>query len=499
MANDIGAKLVPPPSASGARLVGDDLQHLIGWYWALKTMRPEFEIDTVTFESLNAGNLDDIEVHRTGGGVPEFWQVKASTSSSEPVTSDWLKTPVSKTAGSLLQRFWKSYLELRERHGDVSLVLATNRSLDTTDPVLKCRDQNELLAPILRRKGRRTEAAKGLKVWAGHIGISEAELLEMLDVLRFRTDVTESGFREKVSDVIKPMGLRSDEASMLAGIGTVRNWIKSSRVARTGDDVARVIKDLNFRVAPPSGLLVIQAVAACDDTDATASLDWVDRFMGDDARTRRGLKDPTEWNARLRAELRVEIARVRVRYDRVSIAGQARLPIWFTVGAELSEVTGATIATTQLGDVWASDAPSSESPELVMTDPRSIGAGRGIAITVAVSDDVTADVLAFVERDLSTVGAHRTITLATGPNSRAIHDAGEAVAFARRIKEMVRDLVRTEQSEMIHLFLAMPHGLALLLGHVWDRMPPTQLYEDMTGSTYQPAFLITNRPNSESD
>ena len=420
--------------------------------------------------------------------------MKASTSSSEPVSTTWLMAPVSATTGSLLQRFWASYLELRERHGDVSLVLATNRSLDTSDPVLKCRDRNELLAPILRQKGRKTAAAKGLTVWADHVGVTEAELLEMLDVLRVRTDVTESGFREKVSDIIKPMGLRSDEASMLAGIGTVRNWIKDSRVARTGDDVARVVKDLNLRVAPPSGLLVIQAVAACDDTDATASLDWVDRFIGDDARTRRGLKDPAEWETRLRPELRAEIARVRARYERVSIAGQARLPIWFAVGAELSEVSGATVSTTQLGDIWSSDTSPGTSPELVITDPRAIGTGREIAITVAISDEITADVLTFVQRELSAVGAHRTITLATGPNSRAIRDAGEAVALAGRIKEMVRDLVRSDGSEAIHLFLAMPHGLALLLGYVWDRMPPTRLYEDMTGSAYQPAFLITNKP-----
>jgi hypothetical protein len=236
-------------------------------------------------------------------------------------------------------------------------------------------------------------------------------------------------------------------------------------------------------------------VAACDDTDATASLDWVDRFMGDDARTRRGLKDPREWDTRLRAELRAEIARVRARYDHVSIAGQARLPIWFAVGAELSEVSGATVSTTQLGDIWSSDSSPTTSPELVMTDPRAIGTGHETAITIAVSDDITAEVHAFVQRELSAVGAQRTITLATGPNGRAIRDAGEAVALALRIKEMVRDLVRTERSEAIHLFLAMPHGLALLLGHVWDRMPPTQLYEDLTGSAYQPAFLITNEPS----
>jgi hypothetical protein len=45
-----------------------------------------------------------------------------------------------------------------------------------------------------------------------------------------------------------------------------------------------------------------------------------------------------------------------------------------------------------------------------------------------------------------------------------------------------------------HLFLAIPHGLALLLGHLWDRMPPTLVYEDLgAGNAYQPAFLIPSR------
>jgi hypothetical protein len=43
----------------------------------------------------------------------------------------------------------------------------------------------------------------------------------------------------------------------------------------------------------------------------------------------------------------------------------------------------------------------------------------------------------------------------------------------------------------IHLFLAMPGGLALLLGHFWDRMPPTQTYEDLLAA-YEKAFLIAN-------
>lgn len=488
---------LPPPSASGARLTGDDLQHLIGWYWALKTTRPEFQIESVAFESLGAGNLDDIEVHPSGGEAPEFWQVKATVAATGVVNGAWLMAPVN-DGKSILQRFWDSYVGLRARHGAVRLTLATNRSLDPRDAVLSTRGQKELLAPILRHKGERTDAMRGLRKWADHVGVSTGELLEMLDVLRFRTDVTEASYLERVTDITRLIGLRSDEGATLEGVGTVRNWIRESRVARTKADVDDVLDRLNLRVAEPSGLLVLQALREVDDSDATASIDWIDRFMGDDARSRRGLKDATAWNATLLPELRQEIARVRGVYRRVAVRGEVRLPIWFAVGSELSEVTGAVVSTIQLGDVWASDIEAAKTPpELVVTDKRALGGGPDMAISVAIADDPTADVLAYVTREIQdAVGTSRTITLVTGPNSRAIRDAGEALALARGIKDLVRQLVREERPDRIHLFFAMPHGLALLLGHLWDRMPPTQLYEDLTGSVYQPAFLISNTSTS---
>ncbi|MEV7230930.1 hypothetical protein AB0M79_28515 [Polymorphospora sp. NPDC051019] len=44
----------------------------------------------------------------------------------------------------------------------------------------------------------------------------------------------------------------------------------------------------------------------------------------------------------------------------------------------------------------------------------------------------------------------------------------------------------------MHLFMAAPAGLAILLGGVWDRVPTTQTYKDLNGIGYKPAFLIPN-------
>ncbi|MER6718072.1 SAVED domain-containing protein [Streptomyces halstedii] len=43
----------------------------------------------------------------------------------------------------------------------------------------------------------------------------------------------------------------------------------------------------------------------------------------------------------------------------------------------------------------------------------------------------------------------------------------------------------------MRLFLACPMGLALLLGHRWNRLRPTVVYKDVgTAQVYEPAFVV---------
>jgi SMODS-associated and fused to various effectors sensor domain len=53
-----------------------------------------------------------------------------------------------------------------------------------------------------------------------------------------------------------------------------------------------------------------------------------------------------------------------------------------------------------------------------------------------------------------------------------ITSSAHATATAVGIRDLVRQLAREHDAQRLHLFLAVPHGLALLLGHLWDRMPP---------------------------
>jgi hypothetical protein len=49
-------------AASGARLLGDDVQHLVVWYHVLRTQRADSTIIELAVEAAQAGNVDDLFV-----------------------------------------------------------------------------------------------------------------------------------------------------------------------------------------------------------------------------------------------------------------------------------------------------------------------------------------------------------------------------------------------------------------------------------------------------
>ena len=64
-----------------------------------------------------------------------------------------------------------------------------------------------------------------------------------------------------------------------------------------------------------------------------------------------------------------------------------------------------------------------------------------------------------------------------------------ACALAIGIREAARRAVRGHSK--VHLFLACPMGLALLLGHGWNRVAPTVVYEDLAALGYEAAFTVS--------
>jgi hypothetical protein len=185
-------------AASGARILGDDVQHLIAWYQVLRTQRADTTITELAVEADSAGNVDDLTVRRSAGPA-EYWQVKASVDATSPLTEAWLfEHPEGKK--SLLQRLHASWRKLRREHDlPPKIVLATTKAIDPSDPVLGARATTDarIVGTLRSATGSMAEARKR---WAEHLAINEDDLLEFLDSFEIRHSASETEWREKVQD-----------------------------------------------------------------------------------------------------------------------------------------------------------------------------------------------------------------------------------------------------------------------------------------------------------
>src|SRR5947208_16573672 len=99
------------PVASGARIAGDDYQHLYTWLHALHLLRDSEGVIRVEFEVRDAGNVDDLVVHRRDQPTL-YHQIKFVIDQRELLTHDWFTAIPQRARKSPLQRFFESFTGL---------------------------------------------------------------------------------------------------------------------------------------------------------------------------------------------------------------------------------------------------------------------------------------------------------------------------------------------------------------------------------------------------
>ncbi|MFC0039520.1 SAVED domain-containing protein [Actinomadura rayongensis] len=480
------------PSASGARITGDDVQYAVAWHAGLRTLVPHAGVSGVTVEAINAGNVDDVVIAKTRG-PNEYNQVKAAVSAERPATLDWLCEPTRSGRSSILQRFHQARTELSRNEERPQLTLVTTRSIDPADPVLTLRDRNDRLSERLRY-ATSTPALAGRDRLIAHLGCTGDELFDFLADLRLRTDASEAVWRDHIAEISYAAGVRADDTAYRLGIAEVREWVKTNRVERRAEDIGAAVDRLGLHAADPFTILAINSLDEyVAHPDAAISLNWVDRFRGSEARNRRGLHNPQEWETVLRPQL-VDAQRALrgIRSRRVLVTGTMRLPTWFTAGVVFQETAGFTIAKIKDGELWVRPThPVDPAPISLSRPPGELLAGQDVALAIAIATDLTADVqryLASTGRDIPLV----TVRPASGTSNASISGLNHAYGLALAIRDLAREIARTVRPPVLHLFLATPAGFAVLLGGVWDRVPTTQTYEDLAAEGYEPAFYIPN-------
>ena len=480
---------VPGRSPSGVRLAGDEYQHIVTWNEVLSALRPESAVTAITVEAPDAGNVDDIVTERREG-PPSYTQVKHAVDATSPVGATWLMaTPGGRR--SLLGRFYDSWLELRTQGRELEMQLVTDREVDPSDDLMKLLDRRtELLVPAVMSSDPGIIHARAS--WASHLETDEDALLSMLAHLRFRTGRPYRSEAERADALMWGHGLATGQNAIDSALAFVRDWVQERWRNLSVEKLRDRIHQRMERAGDPGALMVIEAID--DDLhpeDATERLRWIERYEGDDPNLRRSLRDPQDWGAVIGPELAAAGQRLRAAgHHRVLVRGAMRLPVWFAAGATLRHVQGFTVAGFQQGSIWSSDDATGTPTQAEVVIDR-IGEGGDIAVAIGVAADPAPAVARFVREHALPVSTIAVLRPAGGPGPEAVSNSREAALMAVGVRDAVRGLLEEHPTEQIHLFLAVPGALALLLGHRWNALRPTVVYEHLgTGVGYVPTLEI---------
>ncbi|WP_329012041.1 SAVED domain-containing protein [Streptomyces sp. NBC_00690] len=317
-----------------------------------------------------------------------------------------------------------------------------------------------------------------------------AELHDLLARLRFDLSRELAHVHEQLQLLMAVCGLRNDSRAVDEGANWVAQQVRDGHRTLTLDMVKAAVDSLDLKTGPAHAILSI-ATLKPDPLAAEAdhTISWIDRFETDSEYTKRRPLAPATW-AQLQADIEAAPARLPGRTG-ISVSGSLRLAPAFLTGTAFRMVTGADLAVLQRGDLWSTrDTYDAECAPVV--EEYDIGQGDDLAVGINITvraEDFTQDVLEYVEGQNIPASRLLILTPPAGPKDRSVLDSPAANALAVGIRNALRRPART--TPRIHLFLACPMGLALLLGHRWNRLRPTVVYEDVsTAQVYEPAFFI---------
>jgi hypothetical protein len=488
-----------PPSPSGVRRGGDRFQDLFVLAGALTLLRRHRGYTQLEVEARGVSSLDDV-ILRAGNGKHEYGQVKWATNPADLLNEDFLLKRKD-TGTSILQKLYKGWGKVSNaRDGEGSpaptLRLITNRAPDPSDPLLGHLDGRfDTLVPFAADVTSSSAAGQALARWCEHLEASRAELLAMLARLQFVIGRSVSAEIEAVRNLMDANGFDDSDRAIDLALSAVQRWVINGRRVLTAGDVAETLTSLGLERREPSAILSVQAI----DTDPLADeadevLNWLPLYDGDSPRARIVPREQSAW-AHMASQLDAAAAAIEARgLHSTIVRGAMRQATRFRVGIALPHTRGHELTWRQVHQSWKTTAAKMPAPVTAVTtelEPAADGGGPDLVVAVAVSTDPTADVLRYIEQAGIPAAAVLTVAPDDGVQDQSVNGAGHAIALAEAIRNAARAAVAAHGARTVHLFLAGPGGLALILGHRWNRVAPTVVYEHRgVGLGYVPAFDV---------
>lgn len=485
---------LPAPSRTGVRIAGDMYQWLFVWQGCVQVLRdaqihPTNPVVKAGVEVDGVGNLDDIVLYRASP-PNDYAQVKYAVDSQTPVCEEYLLAPSATNGPSVLAKIFHAWQGLVADGKPFHLRLISNRSPDPADPLVSLRDsRTQLLLPRAGSNGPASRTGQARRRWAAALATTEEELLRFLGDLKFEIARDPQHVLDLVEHLMTVAGLRHDEKAIDDGINWVARQVRDGHRHLDHTMIRQAVQDLDLNRGPARAILSIATLKPDPLKDeADHALDWTNRFHGNDPFSKRQPEPPASW-VQLQADIEDAPNRLPRGATAIAITGSIRLAPAFLTGTSFRMVTGIDLAVLQRGTLWSTAEPY-DVPLVPQQDEIIIGEGPDLAVAVAVAADLTDDVEDFLRAHKIPVARLLVLRPPKGTTDGSVPDASTANALAIGMRDAARRACRG--APRIHLFLATPMGFALMLGHRWNRLRPTMVYEDVDSEPlYQPAFAIS--------
>ncbi|TWS22795.1 SAVED domain-containing protein [Tsukamurella sputi] len=472
------------PSASGVRIAGDDYQWLHAWRSCLEALHENFvgnnanPIVAVGVEESGVGNGDDVVLHRKQP-PNTYTQVKYAVDNRTAVNLEYLAT------SGILRKMQQTYTGLIADGTPAEMRLITNRNADPNDSLVADRDGRDgRLVPRATQGGPNSDRGKARVAWAAEAQTDEEHLLDLLTHLHFDIAYDLDRLRRDVSLLMTANGLRSDPTAVELGADWVSKQVIAGHRRISLDDIKRAITTLGLHAGSPWTTISIATITHDYLAEqAAVSIDWVDRMSGVTDWTRVEPAQPASWN-----ELATDIRSIPSRLGsnkRILVTGHMRQATGFLVGTELRRVKGYEVGVRQGDQLWTGEEQTTSGTITHMREDAA--AAPGTAIIVNIAADAAADTIEWIRESALPVSEILTATPIAGVGPKAVPNAAAANSLAIDIRDLAR---RHARNGDLHLFLIGPLGVAVLLGHHWNRLTTTHVYEHLGGVDYTHAFTV---------
>lgn len=471
------------PSATGVRIAGDDYQWLYAWRACMEALHEKLTGKTnpvlaVGVEEAGVGNADDVVYHRAQP-PNSYVQIKYAVDYRDVVNLTYLET------SAVLRKLVSSHRALTADGTSVEMRLLTNRAVDPHDRLLRDRDaRGGTLMPRAAQGNSGSERGMARAAWAAVAGIDEPTLLRFLKDFQIEPSYDVERLRMEIGLLMTANGLRSDEASVSAGASWVAQQVIGGHRLLGVGEIKLACDAMGLAFGSPWTTVSIATIKRDELAhQAAVAIDWVDKISGANDWSRVAPTAPNTWDD-LADEIRT-IPRRLSGNKRILVTGHMRQATGFLVGAELRRVMNYEVGIRQGDQLWTSEEFT--SAEILSSTEIPLSAGIDTAVLVNVAADAAQDVIEWIKKSGSPIGKAILLSPASGVGPKSIPTPGAANSLAVGIRDVAR---RHARGGKVHLFLIGPLGLALLLGHHWNRVTTTHVYEHLGGADYAHAFTV---------